>query len=146
MSKIIIRSPKGFRVRYHINTYNKQIESAYCELYDITKSSWHDIGRVVLERGIGKVFETHSSLENKYHGRGLGTLLYSKAIAWTLNHGFKAQSSGDSSDMAKRVWEGKGLRKRFNIRKVSQKIGNYYIRETWHATKKGTPVKRRKNK
>jgi GNAT superfamily N-acetyltransferase len=152
--KIIIRAPKGFNVRYHIYTYNKEIESVYCELYDITKSSWHDIGRVVLERGIGKVFETHSDLEDKYRGKGLGTLLYSKAIAWALNNGFKVKSSGDSSDMAQRVWEGKGLRKHFNIRKINKKHLAYpydsnrvlYTSETWHATKKGASVKRRKKK
>lgn len=135
--KIIIRAPKGFNVRYHVNTYNKEIESVYCELYDVNKNSGRDVGRVVLERGIGKVFETHSSLANDYHGKGLGTLLYAKAIAWTLNHGFKVKSSGDSSDMAKRVWESKGLRKHFNIRKIKKTYSySTYTSETWYANKK----------
>lgn len=142
--KIIIKAPKGFRVRYVVHTYNKQIENVYCQLYDLSKNSEYNVGSVSLERGYGKTFNTHADLGFDYHGKGFGTLLYSKAIAWALNHGFKAQSSGDSSDMAKRVWNGKGLRKHFNIRKITKGYGNTtYTKETWYATKKSVRGKKK---
>lgn len=136
--KISIRTPEGFSVRYRIHIYNKQIENVYCELY--VKGNSYPIGNVELERDMGKVFKTHANLDDKYHNRKLGTLLYAKAIAWVLNHGFKVRSSGDSSDMAKRVWESKGLRKHFNIRKLYVKSNRFLLEETWY------PSRKKKNK
>jgi len=135
MAKKIIRAPDGFQVRYRIHVYNKQIENVYCDLYDLSKPSHKRVGLVELERGFGKTFYTHSELNHEYHNRKLGTLLYSKAIAWAINHGFKVRSSGSSSELAKRVWNGKGLRKHFKIRKVTTDSYTYDI-ETWYAYKR----------
>jgi len=133
--KITIRAPNGFQVRYRIHVYNKQIENVYCDLYDLSKPSHEPVGWVELDRGVGKTFHTHSELFREYHNRKLGVLLYSKAIAWALNHGFKVRSSGGSSDMAKRVWNSKSLRKNFKIRKIT-KDGYTHDIETWYAYKR----------
>lgn len=134
--KIIIRAPKGFRTKYKVSTYNNKIEYVYCELFDTTKNPKVYAGNVEIERAYGKVFKTHGNLKWDYHHRGLGTLLYAKIIAWAFNHGFKVQSSGDSSEMAKRVWEGKGLRKYFNIQKIVDKNYNNKDIETWYPSRK----------
>lgn len=134
--KIIIRAPNGFQVRYRIFSFNNKIENVYCELFDMTKSPPFNAGNVELERSYGKIFKTHASLNWDYHNKGLGTLLYAKAIAWGFNHGLKVQSSSDSSSMAKRVWEGKGLRKYFNIQKITDRGFSGKDIETWYPSRK----------
>lgn len=137
MKKIIIRAPNGFQVRYRTFSYDNKIQNVYCDLYDMTKSPALYVGNVEIERSYGKIFKTHASLKWDYHNRGLGTLLYAKAIAWGFNHGLKVQSSSDSSEMAKRVWEGKGLRKYFNIQKITDRgYSNNGIIETWYPSRK----------
>ena len=74
------------------------------------------IGRVTLApssfRKDKKFFyRTHSTLDSKYHGKGLGTMMYAKAIQWALSEGHRVSSSGDSSMLAKRMWTGKSIRK-----------------------------------
>lgn len=133
-NKITIRAPKGFRVRYQVNTYDNRIESVYCEL--VTHPAGEYAGNVELERLNHSTFITHANLRYPYHNKGLGTMLYAKAIAWAFNHGFKVRSSGDSSSMAKRVWEGKGLRKYFNIRKLYVKSNRLIAEETWYPSRK----------
>lgn len=140
----MIKAPNGFRVKHRFYKYNNKLETIYFDLIDNTKPDEPSVGHVELER-VGKTrFVTHSQLYSEYHGKGFGNLLYSKAIAWALNNGYKVSSSGDSSDMAKRVWRGKGLRKLFNIRKYTDE---FYGRtsEKWFATVKTTkPVKKTK--
>lgn len=141
--KIIIRSPNGYRVRNTIVRFENQIDIVYCKVFDNKMDGRRSIGDVQLERAEGKTFVTHSELDRNYHNKGLGTLIYAKAIAWALNHGYKVRSSGDSSEMAKRVWNGRGLRKYFKITKHTDNAFSF-TRETWYATRKRTT--RRKNK
>jgi len=134
--KIIIRAPKGFRTKYRVSIYNNKIEYVYCQLYDTTKSPEVYAGNVEIEHAYGRIYKTHGNLKSEYYNRGLGTLLYAKIIAWGFNHGFKVQSSSDSSEMAKRVWDGKGLRKYFNIKKIVDKNYNNKDIETWYPSRK----------
>lgn len=136
--KITIRSPNGFRVHYKVIKYDNIVVSVVCRLTDMSKEYDNYAGNVELERvNDGDTFITHSNLRYEYHGKGLGTLLYAKAIAWAFDHGFKVRSSGSSSSMAKRVWESKGLRKHFNIRKIYRKANRYVPEETWYPSLKG---------
>lgn len=141
--KIIIRSPDGFQVRPKITKYDNEIEYVYCKLFDMNMDPSHSIGDVLLEREDSKTFVTHSELDSFYRNKGLGTLIYAKAIAWAINHGYKVRSSGDSSDMAKRVWNGRGLRKYFKITKHTDNTFSF-TRETWYATRKRTPKRKSK--
>lgn len=134
-NKIIIRSPKGFRVKYRFYYYDKVLETVYCDLIDNSKPNEPSVGHVELERTEGRNFVTHSQLYSEYHGKGFGNLLYAKAIAWAINNGYRVRSSGDSSSMAKRVWNGKGLRKIFTVRKYTDNLGGV-SRETWYPTRK----------
>lgn len=140
-NKITIKCPEGFIVKYKYRFYNNKLDAVTCYLYD--KSKPHNIGFLFLEKNNGGSLITHSELDPEYHGRGFGTFLYSKGIAWALNHGYRVRSSGDSSSMAQRVWEGKGLRERFNIRKHTDNTFSF-TRTTWYATKKRAT--KRKNK
>lgn len=140
--KITIKSPKGFMVKYKYRFYNNKLNAVQFYLYDKSNLE-HNIGYLILEKNTGRSLVTHSGLDSEYRGRGLGNLLYTKGIAWALNHGYWVRSSGNSSDMAQRVWEGKGLRERFNIRKYIDNTFSY-TRTTWYATKKRSA--KRKNK
>lgn len=135
MKKKIIRAPNKFRVTYKFAIENGKIESVSCDLYDRSKKTITPIGYVELERRTNNTFVTHSGLDIEYRNRGLGTLLYSKAIAWAHNNGFKVRSSGNSSELASLVWKSRGLRKHFRIRRY---IRNEYGRdaETWYAYRK----------
>lgn len=141
--QIRVRAPNGFNVRYRVETHRKKIYNVYCELYDRAKGTYYAVGNVELVQTGNKGFATHSNLDPEYWNRGLGTLIYAKAIAWALNHGYKVQSSGGSSDMAKRVWSGRGLRQLFDIQKRTRKY-TYNTNETWYAYPKGTLARKRK--
>ena len=79
-------------------------------------------------------YVTHSRLDSLYHRRGLGTIMYARAIQWALDNGHVVRSSGNSSDMAQRVWKSKGLRNFFSIRKRKHKECSRY--DTWYAYSK----------
>lgn len=104
-----IRAPRGF---------NFQIKKLYGSIYvNLHRSSDNMfLGRVNLCNRNGLWYETHSSLLEEYHNKGLGALMYARAIQWCLENGFKVRSSGSSSEKAQRVWRGKSIRDYFNIR------------------------------
>jgi GNAT superfamily N-acetyltransferase len=141
--QIRVRAPNGFRVRYRVETHRKKIYNVYCELYDQSNNGAYAIGNVELVKWGNDSFATHSTLDPRYWNKGLGTLIYAKAIAWALNHGYKVRSSGGSSDMAKRMWNGRGIRQLFDIQKRTRKY-TYNTAETWYAYPKGELAKRRK--
>jgi|SRR5579885_2002096 len=141
--KIRLRAPKGFRIQYRKISYDGRLETVEVELYDRAGNKTYPVGHVSLERHTKDSFVTHSNLDQAYWNRGLGTLIYAKAISWCLNHGYRVRSSGGSSDMAKRVWSGKGLRQTFDIQKRVRRY-TYNTAETWYAYKKGTLDKRKK--
>ncbi len=115
-----VRAPKGFR--FKIGREDSGCTCAIC-----VKERKHnrvvrlmtggkEIGHINLIRIRKNVYATHSWLSDVYRNRGLGALMYSKAIQWCHDHGHKVRSSGSSSGDATRVWTGKTIRKFFRIR------------------------------
>jgi GNAT superfamily N-acetyltransferase len=130
MKKKVI-APKGF----HFRIFKEPVDKKYPRI--VTVSLYvkgkinRKIGYINLYKGWDKTYTTHSYLEDKYHGKGLGVLLYAKSIQWCLDNGCRARSSGASSKKAQRVWKSKGLRKFFNIKTYKSRISSEY--DTWHA-------------
>lgn len=92
-------------------------------------------GEYSLIKNIKKpTYRTHSTLSEAYHGKGIGILMYAKAIQLALKLGFTVKSSGQSSSKAKRVWSSKGLRRFYRVRKV--KPSGINRGKTWQAFKK----------
>ena len=141
-----ITLPKGFK--FKITVHNKRsaknheayINCVNIELYDTrrTECRYHDpdcpIGSVELvrrnyssgENSPNNVFETHSSLDKEYHNKGLGALMYARAIQWCLANGYGVRSSCAPSAMAFNVWEGQTLRKHFRICYKKLEYDNVY--------------------
>lgn len=137
--KIRIRIPKGYSIKvecvkpYTYETYIPVEEALKCykkplKYFNFYVRLYHNdnsIGAVELlsqerydyynDRVVDIYHETHSNLDEKYHGKGLGALMYTYAINWALKRGLNVQSSGSSSDEAIRVWRGKTLKKYFRM-------------------------------
>lgn len=119
-----IRAPKGFRFLIEKSRWSSDV---YVQL--VSSKEIRSVGRITLSRLRKDYYATHSSLNEKYHGKGLGTLMYARAIQYALEQGWKVRSSGHSSEKAQRVWRGKGLRQKFAIK--TRKTG--YNHHTWYA-------------
>ena len=123
------RAPNGFH--WKIDDYYHG-ESVYVKLCD---SKDHVIGKITLDRLTEKPvpqYLTHSYLDHEYHGKGWGTKMYARAIQWCLERGYRVRSSGYSSENAKRVWKGKGIREKFVIRQRSNRHNNAYQSTSIH--------------
>ncbi len=85
----------------------------------------------------GKELATHSWLSSNYRNKGLGVLMYARAIQYALENKKRIRSSGESSGDAQRVWKSKTLRKFFRIRRYDDsnypKVDTY---ATWRAYQK----------
>ena len=120
-----IKAPTGFRFKTVVQSqYRTEIQ-----LFDTEKYKRSDyyarypIGSVSLVRDPDNgFFRTHALLSYDYHHRGLGVLMYAKAIQWALSHGERVSSSGRSSDMARRLWKSKSLRKYFMIKHLPNQL------------------------
>jgi len=108
MPKVI--APKGFHFVVRQNPYDSY--SISIKLFKKNK----EIGHVNLVREYKGTYSTHSYLEPKYHNKGLGALMYAKAIQWGMEHCYRVRSSGSSSDAAQRMWRGKKITKWFDIK------------------------------
>src|SRR5687768_12147905 len=69
-----------------------------------------------------RLLETHSSLEDEFHGQGFGILMYSNGIKYALSEGYRVCSSSirgrrfnRMSTDAMRLWNSKRLREVFDI-------------------------------
>jgi len=128
------RAPAGF----HIVTKNTiDCQDNYCDndypeelvptinfnLFDANQNI--DIGYVVLVKTARGAYETHSEIERKYRGQGLGTILYAKAFHYGLNHKLKIVSSLNPSKYAQRVWNSRFIRNQFMIAFSSQRYFVY---------------------
>lgn len=125
MSKSIpkIKAPKGYSFKVQKVTAN------------YTKVTLHvvkgrQIGYVNLVKVRQDFYATHSGLDSAYHNKGLGALMYARAIQHALEKGWRVSSSGSSSDAAQRVWKGKTIRKYFSI-KYKKGSDRYY--DKWYA-------------
>jgi len=142
-----IRAPQGFK--FEVTPKKRRASTIYVVLFDTRRPVPKHVGevelkwvndRVAFNENTGwrentfynaqsndvryKRFETHSHLREEYRGRGLGLLLYSKAIEVGLNRGLKISSSRAPSEYAERVWNSRRLRNNFVIRKGSN--GRYH--------------------
>lgn len=126
-----IRTPNNFLFQIKSCSQNKTVH-----IYLLDKKENKKVGRVSLHRQLNGIYETHSHLQKKYRGLGLGTKLYSKAIQWCLENGYSIRSSGNSSDEARRVWQGKSIRKFFLIKKKKDKDNPSSYYDTWYAYSK----------
>jgi GNAT superfamily N-acetyltransferase len=151
-----IRMPEGFWFKFvtHKNATREdkwdmsEDTAVLIKLYD-KKNRFDDpywtanepIGTIELVKcDKGKRVCTHSDLNDEYHGKKLGALMYAYAIKWGIEHGYKVKSSGSSSTMARRVWAGKTIRSHFKIRsrkhpRLDPKNPEWYS-PTWYAYKK----------
>lgn len=110
-----VMAPKGFKFRM-IPPEKDGARYAYCRLYDKSHPGTY-VGQITLEPYPKNKYITHSRLDSIYHGKGLGAVLYARAIQWCLDNGYKVGSSYSPSYLAQRVWTGSSLRRFFSIKK-----------------------------
>ena len=118
--------PKGYSFKISKGPYGR---GAYIRLHTI-KCLYH-IGTVNLEKIRTGYYATHSYLQSEYRNKGLGVLLYAKAIQYALRKGWKVQSSGASSEMAAKVWKSRTIRKYFTIKYKKSFMGPWA--DKWYA-------------
>lgn len=122
-----IRAPRGFSFKIHkISMFG--YENKVCLHHN---SRVDPIGYVRLVREQENLYKTHSYLDEAYRHKGLGSLLYARAIQFGLENGWKVRSSGGSSECARRVWRGGSIRKYFFIRTKKYEPNRDY--DTWYA-------------
>lgn len=132
-----VKTPKGFK--FKIRKPYPNDKRVFVELFK--KGNAVSIGRVNLAY-VGKdkygkdVYETHSYLDPAYHQKGFGTLIYARAIQWGVEHGCKVRSSTGTSQQAQRVWNGKGIREYFSIKKATWKNQYGSPVQKWYAYNK----------
>jgi len=142
MKKNIV-APRGYYFRVVKGIYGGWSVKLY-------KRKIGEIGHINLVRVYTGCYATHSHLDNKFHNKGLGALLYAKAIQWGIKHGYRIRSSGGSSRDAQRVWRGSTLKRWFDI-KVKPGI-DYYSknpdpnRDTFYPRLKETKCRARSKK
>lgn len=115
MKKVI--APKGFF--FKVERIRGQ-GFVSVKLFKRKRKNSLEIGHVNLCRDEGW-YSTHSYLHDEYRNKGLGALMYAKAIQWGKEHGLRVKSSGGSSADAQRVWRGSSLARWFDI-----KVRNVY--------------------
>lgn len=138
-----IKAPEGFkffiqhfdgRETVYLYLLKKDADTKLDRYGYLINMKWSDqIGRITLEKASRDTYRTHSRLDEEYWGKGYGTLMYARAIQWGLEHDYKITSSGSSSEKAKNVWKGNGIRKYFRIhsRMIEYHKGVYKPR--WYA-------------
>jgi GNAT superfamily N-acetyltransferase len=120
-----VKAPKGFRFKIL-----KPSDTVFVQLFD--KATNQKIGNVNLVKLSDTTYATHSWLDPRYHQKGFGTLMYARAIQWCHENGYVARSSGNSSEMAQRMWNGRSIRKFYSIKKKVRDSGS----ATWYAYNK----------
>lgn len=78
------------------------------------------IGYISLVEYNKNKYETHSWLHSKYHGKGIGLLLYAEAIKFCRKKKKSIGSSTHPSTFAQRLWNSKRLKKKFGIKKTNR--------------------------
>lgn len=117
-----IKAPRGykFRITRDRGQYAEDDKWDYVHVTLLNSKTNYEVGHIELEKDDNK-WVTHSELNEDLRGQGIGIILYAKAIQYCHRKGWKVSSSGQSSDMAKRLWASKRLRKLFKIIKRSSK-------------------------
>src|SRR5258706_11634000 len=127
MSKSVskVRAHKGFTFRV------SKMSERYTKVALRETLTNKEIGHVNLIKVREGYYETHSDLNDEYQNKGLGALMYARAIQHALENGWRVQSSGSSSSDAQRVWRGKTIRKYFSIKLKKRDNDPYY--DKWYA-------------
>lgn len=110
---VCVRAPKNFS--WQIVEGRSYLGDRWAKVQLVRGTKKKVIGEVTLYEQDSGVWETHSWLDTRYHGKGYGTKLYARAIQWGMTNKVKVQSSGCTSEEAQRVWRGKSIRKYFRI-------------------------------
>ena len=125
---MLIKFPKGFRVKIKTDIRDKMVELISDKYYPSQPGFEPEVkppfcyGYIELVCVGDNTYETHSYLDEQFRGKGFGTLLYAKAIQWCHRNGYKIRSSGNTSKEAKRVWKSKTIRSYFRIRKLKKRL------------------------
>lgn len=121
--KIVILTEDDFPLEYGI----KAIAIICKKHYRRPKTMlYNSLGSVELSYDFdrAKYLSTHSTLDRRLRGAGVGQLLYSKAIDWALRKGLKVGSSDSSSNQAVNCWV--RLSGKYNMRFV-RKTNRFYV-------------------
>jgi GNAT superfamily N-acetyltransferase len=138
---MLIKLPKGFRVKirsYSDVRLDKVIELISDKYYpyrpgfELESNPPFCYGYIEMIYVGDDTYETHSYLDEQLRGKGLGAMLYAKAIQWCHRNGYKIRSSGCTSKEAKRVWKGDSIRNYFRIRKLKKRLWGV-PRTVWYA-------------
>lgn len=118
-----MRAPAGYRVQVVVDTYN------VCEtitVYLWIKKDWERHSKGKFAKPVGFIsgqsyggdfscLTTHSMIEEKHRGKGLGAFLYDYLIDYALSNRMKIESSAVPSHAAEMVWKGSRLNQKYVI-------------------------------
>jgi GNAT superfamily N-acetyltransferase len=159
-----IKLPKDYSFSFSSNVGNfcncsyEKIELKKCkckhDYFFYIKYRGNQVGSIHLEYQNGGIdsdisvrrWITHSNIQYDHRNKGLGVLLYSRAIEFAHKNKIKLGSYPWSSNDAKRVWESKRLRKRFIIRKYCIRDNYNNDGEVYYAYKKNNKAKNNSSK
>jgi GNAT superfamily N-acetyltransferase len=111
MKKVI--APKGYSLRVIKGTYSGWSVKLFKKR---SGKKSEEVGHVNLAPLYSGCYATHSYLQPQYRNKGLGAVMYAKAIQWGLERGYRIRSSGSSSEDAQKVWRGSFLKRYFDIK------------------------------
>ncbi len=119
-STMKFRAPKGFHVRIRDKVIDsithEGVSYRECIAHHV-ELNFHDevVGYVDVIKTISGYWETHSYIDDEHRGRGLGTLIYAKAIDGILKRGHEVRSSYKPSMDARNVWLSRKLNGLYDI-------------------------------
>lgn len=137
----MIKCPKGYHfvvtaprptrsIAYNSNSLpTSEVRSIWIELYN--SKTKEKIGYVDLVLTKYNFWETHSTLDDEEQGKGLGVLMYAKAIDVGLKNELVVKSSTAPSDDAKRTWKSRRLNALYEIKQQNKRF-HVISRKTQH--------------
>lgn len=127
-----IRCPKGYRFKithrmYRSSGYiSSSLPKGDTRIIQVQLINTHlkeEVGYVDLVMTIDRFWETHSALDALEQGKGLGVLMYAKAISVGLKHGRQiVKSSARPSAQAIRVWKSRRLNNVYDITREGKRF------------------------
>jgi GNAT superfamily N-acetyltransferase len=121
-----VKKLKDINIAYEVSKLTNRYSYYTYEVTFWIKEKYGTIGRSIGYIGLQKtrykiggipIYETHSYLQENYHGKGIGTFMYSIAIEEAMKLGLRIGSSKRYSKFARRFWQSKSIRKLFKIRR-----------------------------
>lgn len=126
-----MRAPNGFRLKVVHDTVVSMAYESDSVILPIAPAiiiklfhGTEEVGYVELVATRDGAWETHSLLDEEFRGRGLGILMYAKAIDVVLRRGQVVRSSHLPSADATRTWKSERLNELFKIRHDG---GRFYV-------------------